>query len=148
MRRLLAIGLLQVAGTTSAAEPSPSCAVEVGAASVAERVSELPTEIRDDLLRIAGGVIGEKDSPLLRTDAPSSEERAYSTTRFVQALLIESEWFVQLDVAMTSGVRTFGYVKDERGAYRRSLSHYFGGPACASIKAALAGVYNPGQAPP
>lgn len=148
MRGLLAIGLLQVAGAASATEPPPSCAVELGAASVADRLSELPREIQDDLVRIAGGDIGESNAPLLQTDAPSAAEKGHATARFVHGLLVDREWFVQIEIAMTAGVRTFGYVEDDRGIFRRRVAHYFGGPACASIVAARAGVYNPGPAPP
>ena len=147
MRRAL-IALLQVAVPAGATELDPGCAVEVRATSVAERFSDLPSEIQDDLVRMTGERIGERSEQLLETDAPSSEEQNFVRARFAQALLVENEWFVQIEVAMTSGVRTFGYVREDQGIFRRRLSHYFGGPACASIEAALAGVYNPGQAPP
>lgn len=139
------LAVLLQAGASTTVEQQLSCAAEVGATSTATRVADLPAEIRADLIRIIGDEIADRDSPLLDTDAPSAEERSYPTARFVQALLVGEEWFVQIEVAMMSGVRTFGYVRDGNSGFRRRYSHYLGGPACASIKAALAGVRNPGN---
>lgn len=143
MRKLMLIALLQ-SGASSAQPVLPqSCAKEVGATAVVERLSELPPDIRDDLL-FRFKDMGDRGSPLLQTDAPSAVELSYPTSRFAQALLIKNVWFVQFEVSMFSGVRTVGYVRGSDGRFTRSPSRYFGGPACATLRAAVSGVYNPG----
>ena len=143
MRSTLLILVLQVGATTAQAAPLQSCAKEVQASAVVERLSELPPDIRDDLIYRFRGM-GDRGSPLLQTDAPSAVEMTYPTSRFAQALLIKNVWFVQFEVAMFSGVRTMGYLRGTDGRFTRSPSRYFGGPACETLKAAIAGVYTPG----
>lgn len=139
----LIVGLL-IGPVAPTAAPEHSCAREVGATLAAYRLSDLPTAIRADLNLIARSQIGDRGSPLLETDAPTREQANLPTSRFYQALQVNGEWFVQLEVAMFAGVRTIGYVPDENGGFRRYPLHYFGGPACKSIKAALRGVTTPG----
>jgi len=87
--------------------------------------------------------MGDRGSPLLQTDAPTILERDYPTSRFAQALLIKNMWFVQFEVAMT-GMLTIGYIKGTDGKFTRSPSHYYNGPACETLKAAVNGVTTPG----
>ncbi len=58
--------------------------------------------------------------------------------------MIKKIWYVQVEIAMTSGVRAMGYFSGSDGRFRRVLSRYYGGPACETLKAAVKGVYNPG----
>jgi hypothetical protein len=143
MRKLLLVLLLQVDAASAHAALPQSCAKEVGAITVVERLSELPPDIREDLL-FRFKDMGDRGSPLLQTDAPSAVEMTYPTSRFAQALLIKNAWFVQFEVSMFSGVRTIGYVRGSDGRFTRSPSRYFGGPACETLKAAVKGVYTPG----
>lgn len=121
-----------------------TCADEVRATATARRLSELPPEVRDDLMLLTENAMAEGGSPLLQTDAPTAAERDLATVRFAQGLLVGDKWFVQFEVSMFAGVRTVSYVRDQDGRFGRSPMHYFGGPACASIKAALNGVTTPG----
>ena len=121
-----------------------TCADEIGAASVAIELADLPQDIREHLNSLDPKGMGERDSQLLKTDAPAGAERHHLQTRFVQAFLVKDEWFVQFEVAMFSGVRTVGYVRDSGGRFRPWPPHYFGGPPCASVKAARQGVTTPG----
>jgi hypothetical protein len=143
MRKLMLIMLLQVGAASAQAAPQRSCAEEVGAIAVANRLSKLPQDIRADLMQMDKNM-GDPGSPLLQTDAPSVAQSKYPTSRFFQALLINKIWFVQVEIAMTSGIRTMGYYRDSDGRFQRSRSHYYGGPACETLKAAANGVYNPG----
>jgi hypothetical protein len=133
--------VLFLIATTAA--PS-TCADEVRAAAIASRLSELPREVRDDLMLLTEGAMADSDSPLLQTDAPTAAERGQGTVRFAQGLLVGGKWFAQFEVSMFAGVRTVAYVRNQDGRFRRSPMHYFGGPACASIRAALDGVTTPG----
>ena len=144
MNELFFTAILAAATPAAGPPPQPPCAGEVRAAAIVTRLSELPPDIRDDLQHLSQNAMGDRDSPLLQTDAPVGAERDFPQTRFVQALFVDGKWFVQFEVAMFSGVRTIGYVRDGKGDFHRSPSHYFGGPACASIKAALDGVTTPG----
>ena len=142
MRKLILIVLLQVGAATAQAAPPLSCAKEVGATAVVERLSELSPDIRDDLI-FRFKDMGDRGSPLLQTDAPTALERDLPTSRFAQALLIKNVWFVQFEVAMT-GMLTMGYIKGSDGKFMRSPSHYYSGPACETLKAAVNGVTTPG----
>jgi hypothetical protein len=142
----LAIMLWALAAATGA-EPPVSCSEEVGATATARRLAELPQDIRADLGPLAeffGDEIADSDAPLLQTDAPTAAERDYPTVRFAQALLVDDKWFVQFEVSLFAGVRTISYVRHPDGRFHRSPMHYFGGPACASIRAARDGVTTPG----
>lgn len=132
--------------TAFGAEPAlaQTCAKEIRATSVASNLTDLPQEIREHLDDFDPKGMGERDAPLLKTDAPVGVERGHRQTRFVQAFLVKDEWFVQFEVAMFSGVRTIGYVRDSEGRFRPWPPHYFGGPPCESINAALQGVTTPG----
>lgn len=146
LRGALAMGLLAMSAA-GGAEPPRSCEGEIGATATAYRLSELPQSIRDDVTsrrEVFGEGLADSDSPIRRTDAPSPAESEYPMARFVQAMLVRDIWFVQYEVALFSGVRTVSYRRKRDGQFDISPSHYFGGPACASIKAALAGVTTPG----
>lgn len=132
--------------TAFEAEPAAvqTCAKEIRANSVVIDLADLPQEIREHLDTFDPKGMGERDSQLLKTDAPVRAERDHRQTRFAQALLVRDEWFVQFEVALFSGVRTIGYVRDGEGRFRPWPPHYFGGPPCESIKAALQGVTTPG----
>lgn len=142
VRKVMLIMLLSVDAASAHAAPQQACANEVKAIAVVERLSELPRDILDDLLSRFKDM-GDRGSPLLETDAPSVVESGYPASRFAQALLIKNVWFVQFEVAM-GGVRTIGYVRGTDGRFQRSPSHYYGGPACETLKAAVNGVTTPG----
>lgn len=128
-------------------EAQRACAREVGATATAYRLADLPKDIRDDLASrsgLFGAEIADSDSPLLQTDAPTAAERNYPTVRFAQAMFARDRWFVQFEVSLFAGVRTISYSRQPGGGFGFTPAHYFGGPACASIKAALAGVTTPG----
>jgi hypothetical protein len=84
--------------------------------------------------------VADSDVPLLQTDAPGEREKGHAQVRFAQAMLVQDKWFVQLEVSLWEGVRTLTYIRHGDGSFRYSPSGIFNGPACASIKAALAGV--------
>lgn len=132
---------LQVAGMAGAR--MPACP-DVPAEAVIHRLSQLPPDIREDLLRNYKDM-GERTSPLLQTDTPSAVESKYPTSRFVQAVLIKNVWYVQFKVSLFAGVRTLGYFRHPDGHYQISASNYYGGPACETLRAAIKGVYNPGR---
>jgi len=140
--------LLWASGTPVAEDvPQSACAREVGASATALRLAELPQEIRDDLVRrreVFGDTVADRDSPLLQTDAPTEAERGHATVRFAQAMRVGNSWFVQLEVSLMAGVVTVSYAHQTDGRFRLSPFHHFRGPACASIRAALAGVTTPG----
>lgn len=144
MRKLLLILLLQVTAATAQAAPQQSCAKEVGATEVAYRLSEVPKDILADLMLMDKNM-GDQGSPLVQTDAPSAEQLKWPTSRFLQALLINRTWYVQVEVSMMSGVRTMGYSRGSDGRHQRLSSRYYGGPACETLRAAVKGVYNPGN---
>lgn len=114
------------------------------ASASAYHLSDLPEEIRLDLMAWTNNEITDEDIPLLNTDSPGQRERNHPTARFVQAFRFEDKWLVQFEVALFSGVRTVTYHNGGSGIFKRSPLHYFGGPACASIRAALEGVVTPG----
>ncbi len=129
--------------------PRPLCPELAGATTTVQRMSELPAEIREDLLTLTGNEIREANVPLLNTDAPTAMERNHATVRFVQAARFQRFWLVQFEVALFAGVRTVSYIRaghgaTDRGPYVRFDQHVFAGPACASIRAALEGVTTPG----
>ena len=143
----LAIALWVLGSAAAGTGPQSTCARDVQAAATAYRLSDLPQDISGDLTSLAtvlGDRIADSDSPLLRTDAPTAAERDHATVRFAQAMRVGDKWFVQFEVSQFAGVRTVTYVRNQDGRFRRSPAHYFGGPACASIKAALDGVTTPG----
>ncbi len=147
MNNALAMILLASGTASVGTEAQRACAQEVGATATAYRLAELPKDIRDDLASrrdIFGADMADSDAPLLRTDAPTAEEREHATVRFAQAMLVGDKWFVQFEVSLFAGVRTISYLRRPDGRFAFTPSHYFGGPACASIRAALAGVTTPG----
>jgi len=95
-------------------------------------------------MRWTGNEITDENIPLLRTDAPTEAEKNYATVRFAQALRFRDTWYVQSEVALFAGVRTITYYRTPNGRFERFRSQYFGGPACATIRAALDGVVTPG----
>ena len=139
-----AIILWAMAGAPPDPGPRTVCPEEAGATATADRLSELPQEIRDDLMVLTDNEITDENVPLLRTDAPTKAERNHATVRFAQAMRFHNYWLVQYEVALFAGVRTVSYVSTGDGPFHRSPMFYFGGPACASIRAALDGVTTPG----
>lgn len=144
MLNVLVAVMLGSGVTPPTAETQGACAAEVHASTAVYRLRDLPPDIREDLLGTFSDM-GEPDGPLLQTDAPTAAERNDPTSRFLQAIFVHDEWFVQYEVSGMHGPFTIGYRRGGNdGRFRRSASHYFAGPACASIKAALAGVTTPG----
>lgn len=140
----LTLALHVAAMTPQSLRPVFDCPEADRAIGRARLLSELPSEIRDDLKIFTNNEITDEDIPLLNTDAPSPAEMNYATARFVQALQFRDRWLVQFEVALFAGVRTVAYVSRQGRPFERSPTHYFGGPACASIRAALEGVTTPG----
>ena len=111
-------------------------------------IAVLPDDIREDLARRRNDIFGgermaDSDATLLRTDAPAATERNHVLLRFAQAMRVRDIWFVQYEVSL-GGLRMISYVRHPDGRFNLSPAHHFGGPACASIKAALSGVRSPG----
>jgi hypothetical protein len=120
-----------------------ACGLKVGADQIVLSLDQIPKEVRVDLERrieAQGSKIAEHGVPLLNTDAPTEAERGFAQVRFAQALRIDDRWFVQLEVAQFPGVRTFIYSRRQNGIFAYSPGHHFGGDACATIRAALAGM--------
>ena len=143
----LAIALWLLGSASAGTGPQSTCARDVQAAATAYRLSDLPSDISGDLTSLAGQFgdrVADSDAPLLQTDAPTAAERGHPRVRFAQAMLVGDKWFVQFEVSQFAGVRTVTYVRHQDGRFRRSPAHYFGGPACASIKAAVERVTTPG----
>jgi hypothetical protein len=121
-----------------------ACAKEVQATAIASRMSQLPPEIRDDLMLMFKNDLADSGTPILQTHAPSEAERNLPTSRFVQALLVKDIWYVSYEVSMM-GSRTirFGLAQggpdDPKGFVRKQI-YGFGGPPCEAIKASLKGV--------
>jgi hypothetical protein len=132
----------------SPATLTDTCLREISATSTVNRLSDLPQDVRSSLSyfeeNILKGRIADSGSPLMQTDAPSAIESGYPRARFSQAVLIRDRWFVQFQVSLWSGVRTVSFTRSSDGRYGLSPGHYFGGPACESLKAAVAGVSTPG----
>jgi hypothetical protein len=120
-----------------------ACARKIGALKIASSLDMIPKEVRGDLdhrIEAQGSTIAEHDTPLLQTDAPGDAERGFAQVRFAQALLVNEKWFVQLQISQFPGVRTFTYGQRPNGKFVYLPGYHFGGPACASIEAALSGV--------
>jgi hypothetical protein len=146
MSSLIALMML-AAGVASPSDAQRVCAKEVGAQDAAYRLADLPPDIRKDLaspnmyLKTA---VADHDAPLLQTDAPTAAQVHYPTVRFAQAMLVRDEWFVQVQVSMTTGVLTIPYQRSrDDGRYHFVGWHVLRGPSCETIKAVLAGVSNP-----
>jgi hypothetical protein len=135
--------LSAMAATPQASRPVYNCPEAVRAAARAYRLSELPDEIRKDLMALTNDKITDENIPLLATDAPSEAERKHATVRFAQALRFHNYWLVQIEVALFAGVRTISFESMGNGPFRFSPGINFQGPACASIRAALDGVSSP-----
>jgi hypothetical protein len=123
-----------------------ACAAELGASAIAHRLLDLPEEIRRDLQRtdiFHGERLADSEAPILWTDAPSVEEQSYATIRFSHAMLVRDKWIVQFQVSLMAGVSTISYRRRPEGHFGLQPNVYLAGPVCASIKAALDGVYNP-----
>jgi hypothetical protein len=119
-----------------------ACARQIHASATVTHLADLPQEVRDEMHRLKElfGGMADSDAPILQSDAPSAVEATYAQVRSAQAMLVKDVWFVQYEAAMFSGVRTVSFSRYSDGHYRWNPSHYFGGAACASIQAALAGV--------
>ena len=138
-----AIALWIVGSAAAGNGAQSSCARDVHATATAYRLADLPQQIRDEMAaypEVFGGGLADSDAPLLQTDAPAAEERDYPTVRFAQAMLVGDKWFVQFEVSLYTGVRTVSFHRHRDGHFRLRPDHFFGGPACASIRAALDGV--------
>lgn len=142
---ILLIALLMAASSTAPIDPNTttSCAREVGATARVARLPELPVEVRDVMIRLPElfGPVADSDAILLQTDAPTLAERDHVQARFVEALLVDDIWFVQHEVALFAGVLTTSF-RRHNGVYDFT-GLYLQGPACPSIKAAIAGVTTP-----
>jgi hypothetical protein len=139
----LAATMLIMASTPAPDEAPQTCARTLGATAFTTKLSGVPQAIREDLVRriaAQGSAVADSDVPLLQTDAPGERERGYARVRFAQAMHIGDRWFVQLQITLMSGVRTYVYARHSDGSFDFSPGQQFGGPGCASIKAALAGV--------
>jgi hypothetical protein len=113
-----------------ASRPVYNCPEAVRATASAYRLSELPEEIRQDLMALTNDEITDEDVPLLATNAPTAAERNHATVRFAQALRFRDLWLIQFEGALFSGVPTIGYVIVEKGRFKLSPRYTFGGPAC------------------
>ena len=125
-----------------------ACLRDLRVEAVVTRLADLPADVRAGLSRLGASPhwtrIADSDEPLLQTDAPSAAEREYPRARFAQAVRVRDRWFVQFEATQEGGVRTVGFERRLDGRFSLSRLYTFGGPACASIKAALAGVWTPG----
>lgn len=120
-----------------------SCREDRLAAESAERITELPLEIQQDLSRVTVGQIGERNRPLRQSHVLISEERDHLRVRFYRALRFRGVWYVQYEETLRSGVQTLGYTRHPDGRFLRSPILRFGGPPCETIRAALSGVNTP-----
>jgi hypothetical protein len=141
MRILLFTVLLHIGATTAYAAPQPACS-NIEATAVVERLSDLPEDIRIDLTSVYKD-IGDRESPLLQTDAPTAAESNYPTSRFFQAVLMKDVWYVQYELTY-GGRRTLGYFLGANGHFTKDPWHFFGGPYCETLRAAADGVGTPG----
>jgi hypothetical protein len=126
-----------------------SCLEGVKITARANRLRDLPEDVKEGLNFLETHVytekIAEAGSPIPQSDAPSLAEQDYPQARFAQALLVNDRWFVQIEVSLWAGVRTISFFRGGDGRFHFSPSHYFNGPACESIRAALSGVTTPGR---
>lgn len=139
-----AVYLISILGSGNVLEIPQYCAVEKEAVKVVYRLSDLPDEIRVDLMTMSQSQMVDGPVTLRQGDAPTEAERLLPTSKFNQGLLIRGTWFVQFEITNLAGVRTIGYVRSERHSFVKSPIYYFTGPACATLEAALAGVITPG----
>lgn len=146
-------GILALVAATSSTElldrDVQECATKVAASEVAYSLNAIPAEVRRDIVeRVAaqGSAVFNRDTPPLQTDAPTSSDSSSSSAsvRFAQAYHVGERWFVQVDIAGFTGVNTFGYDRRPNGLFAPTPGRHFGGPPCASIEAALAGVISLG----
>lgn len=120
-----------------------ACPEDARAAEIAYQLSDLPPEVRLDLMRLTRFSIGERPRPLHRSHVIIPEERGYLGSRFYRALRFQNVWYVQYELALTRGVQTIGYTGDARGRFHASPGLRFGGPPCETIRAVLAGIVAP-----
>ena len=120
-----------------------ACPEDARAGQIAYQLSDLPPEVRLDLMRLTHYSIGERPRPLRRSHVVIPEERDYLGSRFYRALRFQNVWYVQYERALTRGVQTVGYIADARGRFHASPVLRFGGPPCETIRAALAGIVAP-----
>lgn len=130
------------AGASVATPPTSVCPDVREATTTVLRLEDLPPAVRTDLESFAPGM-GTRDAQILRTDAPTSQETNLPVARFVHGVFVNDRWFVSFEHGQ-SGYTTIGYARDAAGPYRRWPLHYFGGPPCRAIRAALDGVITPG----
>lgn len=120
-----------------------ACPEDARAVAIAYRLSDLPAEIRADLMRLTRNHIGERPQPLRQSHVVVPEERGNLGSRFYRALRFQNVWYVQWERALTRGVQTLGYISQNDGPFVSSVGLRFAGPACETIRAALAGVVTP-----
>jgi hypothetical protein len=137
----LALMVALAAGPNDA--PPAACRDDARAIEIAYRLSDLPPEVRLDLMRLTRFSIGERPRPLRRSHVVIPEERGYLGSRFYRALRFQNVWYVQWESALTAGVQTIGYIGDARGRFHASPVLRFGGPPCETITAVLAGIVAP-----
>lgn len=135
--------LAAMVSTASHDDQIPRCREDARATAVARTASALPQEIRDDLAALTGNDISDAGSRAA-PEPYTRSQHADDTARFVRALRFGPRWYVQIRVPLFEGVRTITYASREGRPFERWPASYFGGPACASIRAALEGVSTPG----
>ena len=124
------------------ASPSHVICSTIPATAVVSRLADLPPDVRRDITSVYKDM-GDRGSVILQTDAPSPSELKLPTSRFYQAVLIKNEWFVQYERSH-GGPTTLSYIRGTDGRFQRFPGHYFGGPYCEVLKAAVNGVVTPG----
>lgn len=124
-------------------DPPVACSEDATASEIAYQLSDLPSEVRLDLMRLTRYSIGERPRPLRRSHVVIPEEDGYLGARFYRALRFQNVWYVQYELALTRGVQTIGYIGDAGGRFHASPVLRFGGPPCETIRAARAGIVAP-----
>jgi hypothetical protein len=107
---------------------------------VAERLTDLPIEIRISLEEISQGAIAERDSPLLDTDAPGAGDFGKASARFARGYLQGELWIVFVEIALFRDARSFGFVRRDNGMYEYYPFLYLYGDQCAVRRAIADGV--------
>ena len=137
-----AFALIVVYASSAVALGDQRGCAHIPIAEVATRLSDLSPEIRTDLMASYKDM-GDRNTPLLKTDAPTAREQGLATSRFIQAVRIKDEWFVQYEWTF-GGRRTLGYFRGSNGHYQRAPYHYLSGPFCKTLQAIKDGIGNPG----
>lgn len=107
---------------------------------VAERLTDLPIEIRARLEEISQGAIAERDSPLMDTDAPGTSDIGKAGARFAGGYLQDELWIVFVEIALFTYARSHGFVRRDNGLYEYFPSLNLYGDQCAVRRAIADGV--------